>query len=331
MRFVDRFAGGECDWPRRRPAPRPRFTFRVRDLPAVQGLLRGMFVELAVRPTPAGPLAFCLDVPDRELGTWSIPLREGERLKLARTDGECEARLRGEGAAEILDLTPFVAGLRHDWSGGEAAGFARLAQGDPEGAARLLAPLAARPGALASTHHLLGRCHRALGRLEEAIACYRAAISAGADAEGRLRPWAAGALSDMGVAYKRMGDAERAMHCFLHSLHLRPNHPEALLSFFSLLAEEEPYVLFGAARVLAIGGREDLVEQFLANYARFAERPLAALRAEAQRQAEKVDLLSWPFSREGFGRLAAFERGLRDGAAPAAVRSGRWGPGTASA
>ncbi|MGC4120930.1 MAG: tetratricopeptide repeat protein [Myxococcales bacterium] len=332
MSFVELLTGGECEWPGRRPA---RFTFRVSDFDRVQQLLENMFVELTVRPMRGGGMAFCLDVPDRDLGTWSIPIKEGDRIKLARGAGECTARIVNERATKALDLAPFCEGLRHDWSGKVAAAFADLACGKAREAAAALEPVAAMDDAVPAAHHLLGRCHRALGRLTEAVECYRNAVRASADESGKLQPWAAAPLSDMGVAYKRQGDAARAIHCFLHSLHLRPNHPEALLSFFSLMAVEEGYVLFGAARVLAMACQEELVDEFLDSYATVSGREIATLRAEALKLSEKVDLAKWPLQRAAFEKLSAFERGLDMGkavsAAAAVMRAGRWGPGGASA
>ncbi|HEY3445101.1 MAG TPA: tetratricopeptide repeat protein [Myxococcales bacterium] len=335
MSFVELLSGGECEWPGRRAASPARFTFRVRDFERVETLLEHMFVELTVRPLRAGGMAFCLDVPDRDLGTWSIPLREGDRIKLARGSGECTARIVNERATRSIDLAPYCDGLRHDWGGKVAAAFADLACGKAREAAQALEPIAAKEGAVPAAHHLLGRCYRALGRLPEAVECYRLAVRASADESGKLKPWAAAPLSDMGVAYKRQGDAARAIHCFLHSLHLRPNHPEALLSFFSLMAVEEGYVLFGAARVLAMGCQEELVDEFLDSYALVSGREIATLRAEALRLSAKVDLAKWPLQRAVFEKLAAFERGLDSGkavsAAAAVMRAGRWGPGGASA
>ncbi len=328
MSFRELFAGGECAFPRR--GGRARFTFYVSDLARAERLFEDMYVELSVRARSDGGLAFCLDVPDRDLGSWLIPLHDAELLKLGQGPADCEARLRADGGTRSLDLSPFCVGLRHDWSGGVARAFCDLARGDVEGSARRLAPLVARRDAVPGAHHLLGRCHRAAGRLSEAIACYREAVRACAGEDGKLRPWAAAPLSDMGVAYKKQGDAARAVHCFLHSLHLRPNHPEALLSFFSLMALDDTYVLFGAARVLALGGGP-LVDQFLSSYAEFAGKDPAGLRARAEELAPGVDLGAWPFRRAGFGRLASFERGLESTAAAAVVRPGRWGPGPASA
>jgi len=335
MSFVELLSAGECDWPGRRAAGLARFTFRVGDFERVQGLLANMFVELTVRPLRGGGTAFCLDVPDRDLGTWSIPLREGDRIKLARGSGECTARIVNERGTKAIDLAPFCQGLRHDWSGKVAAAYADLACGRAREAAEALEPIAAKAGAVSAAHHLLGRCHRALGHLPEAIEGYRKAVRASADEDGKLRPWAAAPLSDMGVAYKRVGDAARAIHCFLHSLHLRPNHPEALLSFFSLMAVEEGYVLFGAARVLAMGGQDELVDQFLDSYSCVSGREIGALRSEALKLSAKVDLAKWPLQRAAFEKLSAFERGLDSGtavsAAAAVMRAGRWGPGGASA
>jgi hypothetical protein len=114
----------------------------------------------------------------------------------------------------------------------------------------------------------------------------------------------------MGVAFKRLGHPDRAIHCFLHSLSLRPNHPEALLSFFSLLSSDETLVLFGAARVMAIGGRDQMVAEYLANYAAFSKGNPEALLAEATRLSLKMDLEVWPFRRDELALLNHFERGL---------------------
>ena len=98
----------------------------------------------------------------------------------------------------------------------------------------------------------------------------------------------------MGVTYKKLGELGRAVHCFMHSLELRPNHPEALLSFFSLFPSEEKLVLFGAARVFAIGGRDaldgvhlllDAVEFHSEEFARFSAFERGLERAEAPPQA----------------------------------------------
>lgn len=335
MSFLEVFAGGKCEWSRRGGA-RPRFTFIVHDLPRVESLLHAMFVELTVRMTDQKGLVFCLDVPDRGLGSWSIPVHEHDRIRLASDPGDCGVLIRGDSPASALDLDPFCLGLRHDWSGCEAQAFADLVRGDVASAMAALQPLTQRKDAPASAHHLLGRCHRALGNLDQAISCYCAAVRASTAPDGVLRPWAAGPLSDLGVAFKKLGAPAQAIHCFLHSLHLRPNHPEALLSCFSILALDDTYALFAAARVLAIGGHEDLVAQFLANYASFAGKPVADLTAEARKAAVRVNLVEWPFRRQGFERFDTFERGLaqsREGAdSVVKVRSARWGrPGMANA
>jgi hypothetical protein len=138
------------------------------------------------------------------------PPARGHRIKLARGSGECTARIVNERGTKAIDLAPFCQGLRHDWSGKVAAAYADLACGRAREAAEALEPIAAKAGAVSAAHHLLGRCHRALGHLPEAIECYRKAVRASADEDGKLRPWAAAPLSDMGVAYKRSGDAARA-------------------------------------------------------------------------------------------------------------------------
>jgi len=291
----------------------PCFTFNTRDLSRTREFFRGMYVDLSVRLRPGGGLAYCLDLPDRSVEPWSIPVAGPELDRLRREAAlfdSCPTRVRDpEGAC--LDLMPFVAGLKHDWSGRVAQGLSALGREETDLAAGLFRQVAdENPCAIPAAHHLLGRCLRICERLDEAVGCYHAAVRAAASPSGDLVPFCAGPLSDMGVAFKKKGDAARAVHCFLHSLHLRPNHPEALLTFFSLFATDDKLVVYGAARVLAVGGRPEMVMQYLANYGAFAGSDPALLLALATNLAGRMDLTRWPLGRKDFGRLDAFERGL---------------------
>jgi tetratricopeptide (TPR) repeat protein len=327
MRFFELYAGGgyEIASSNDRDAAPLSFHFETRDLAEFERFTSGMYVELSLRPDRRGELAWCLDVPDRNVVPWSIPIQPEDLPKLGQRaglmDGVPTVVYSGEGRA--IDLTPFARHLQHDWSGRVGRALVDYSRGEPDKAQALLEEVVAEHrGAIPGAHHLLGRCRRAKGELREAIGCYHAAVRAASDrVSGRMIPYAAGPLSDMGVAYKKLGEVGRAVHCFLHSLWLRPNHPEALLSFFSMMPESEEYVLFAAARVMAIGGSEDLAAEFLANFARYHGADSDQLKAKAKRLARRVDLLRWPFGKPEFSRLDVFERGLQEGAADIAEHS----------
>jgi tetratricopeptide (TPR) repeat protein len=296
----------------------PCFVFEASDAGAVERALQAMYVEPSVRFDTSGELAYCLTIPDRDLRPWAIPVRREDLARLAAaaaTARSCPTLIAcGE---RIFDLQPFTKALTHDWSGGVARAILAFGRNDLAQAMEELKAIAAgHPDSIPSAHHLLGRCFRSLDRLEEATACYRRAVRAAVDSEGRLVPFAAGPLSDLGVAFKRMGDTARAVHCFLHSLHLRPNHPEALLTFFSLFPTDEKLVLYGAARVLAIGGRDELVGSFLFNYGSARGRDLGVLLALARQMSLELDLLEWPLDNPKFASHEEFEKRLEDGPPP---------------
>jgi tetratricopeptide (TPR) repeat protein len=259
-----------------------------------------------------GRLAYCITLPDRDPNPWPIPIDPDDVGRIAAGASRtktCPTLIRcGE---QYFDLHKFVRHLEHDWSGRVARALASFGRGELEQAMDLLhAVTADNPAGVPAAHHLLGRCYRTLERPPEAIVHYLRSVRASTDGEGNLLPYAAGPLSDMGVAFKRLGEVKKAIHCFMHSLHLRPNHPEALLTFFSLFPNDESLVIFGAARALAIGSRNDMVGHYLLNYASARERDLAVLLAMAKAMSREMDLSDWPFCSPQFGKLEAFERGL---------------------
>ena len=314
MQFDELFLGGGYNFAPGDPEL-PCFYFGTRDLASTARLLRGMYVELSVREQEGGALAYVLDVPDRQGRPWAIPLHAPDLPRLdraARLCDLCPTVIRDEEGL-LLDLGDFAERLEQDFSGGVARGMTALAQGEVESAAELFASVArTRPEGTPAAHYLLGRCQRDLGELEPAKASFLRAVRNAADpGTGLLIPFAAAPLSDLGVLYKHQGEAARAVHCFLHSLALRPNHPEALLSFFSLVGSEEPLVLYGAARVLALGpGREALVRDYLAGWAERSGTAPDQLWAHAQALAPSVDLGRWPLGGEVFRSLMRFESGL---------------------
>ena len=315
MQFHELFLGGGYSFVAGEPEL-PCFYFGTRDLSATVRLLRGMHVDFSVREGEDGSLAYVLDVPDRQVRPWAIPLHAPDLPKLeraARLCDLCPTVIRDEEGL-LLDLGDFAEGLEQDFSGRLARGLTALAREDLSRAVDLFGAVAAdRKEGAPAAHYLLGRCFRDLGELDRARASFLQSIrNAAGLANGQLIPFTAAPLSDLAVLCKHQGEAERAVHCFLHSLALRPNQPEALLSFFSLVGSEEALVLYGAARVLAIGaGRESLVHDYLAGWAERSGADLNHLLAHAVALAPSVDLARWPLGGEAFRSLARFERGLQ--------------------
>jgi tetratricopeptide (TPR) repeat protein len=315
MQFHELFFGGGYSFVAGEPEL-PCFYFGTRDLAQTARLLRGMYVDLSVREGEGGSLAYVLDVPDRQVRPWAIPLHAPDLPKLeraARLCDLCPTVIRDQEGL-LLDLGDFAEGLEQDFSGRVARGLTALASGELGRAAELFAAVAAdRVDGAPAAHYLLGRCQRDLGELEQAETSFLQAIRNAADVgTGQLIPFAATPLSDLAVLHKHQGETARAVHCFLHSLALRPNQPEALLSFFSLVGSDEALVLYGAARVLAIGpGREGMVRDYLAGWAERSGTALEHLWTRAQALAPSVDLVQWPLGGEVFRSLGQFERGLR--------------------
>jgi hypothetical protein len=68
----------------------------------------------------------------------------------------------------------------------------------------------------------------------------------------------------------------KAAHCLLHALHLRPNHPDALLAFATLFPVTDALHIYALGRVLAIGHHHDRVREC-------ADRPRADHRHRGRR------------------------------------------------
>lgn len=315
MQFHELFLGGGYSFVAGEPEL-PCFYFGTRDLSQTVRLLRGMYVDLSVREGEDGSLAYVLDVPDRQVQPWAIPLHAPDLPKLERAARLCDLLptvIRDEEGL-MLDLGDYAEGLEQDFSGRVARGMTALAREEVGRAAELFSSVAAdRREGIPAAHYLLGRCLRDLGELERAETSFLQAIRNAADlATGQLIPFAAAPISDLAVLYKHQGKVERAVHCFLHSLALRPNQPEALLSFFSLVGSDQALVLYGAARVLAIGGgREGLVRDYLSGWAHRSGADPEHLWAHAQALAPSVDLVRWPLGGDVFRSLSRFERGLQ--------------------
>jgi tetratricopeptide (TPR) repeat protein len=282
-----------------------------RSLGEVQAALDHHYLELEVRFDAAGALAYHLGVPDRELGPWSIPVTAEQARRAARGAAMMNVcpTFIADGSGAKLDLSPFCMDLVHDWDGGYARAL-RAYQARDAAAASALDGLLHDEHAPIAAHRLRARLYREQGDLPSAIARYRVGLRLAVDAMGvRLLPVAAGVLSDLGVAYKRADDLGRAEACFWHSLALRPNHPQALLSLAATLGRED-FARHAAARALAVQPRlRPLVESLLTNLAPVLGPPAAAL-ARADDDAKAVDLAEWGWSQGDLGTLASIEAAL---------------------
>jgi tetratricopeptide (TPR) repeat protein len=293
----------------------PVFTFVAGTRTAVVQLFDAMFVEVDVRYDAAGALAYHLSLPDRGLVPCAVPLPADQLPRLER--GAARMNVCPTFVAftegERLDLSRFVTDVTHDWSAAYARAWGPFLQGRFTQAGVALMPFAAAPGVPVAPARLLGRTLRELGRLEEAIAQYRGTLAlACRSGTDELLPLAAGVLNDLGVAYKRSGDSVRAEISLLHALHLRPNYPQALLTLAATTLDPS-LVLHAAARVLAIGGHDALVEALLASVAEATATSAADWRPRVELCISDVDLHVWPLARRGLGTLSAIQRDLDRG------------------
>lgn len=274
-----------------RKQPAFLFAFAPQDLSEVRTWLAGMYVELSVRRNDDGQLAYQLRVPDRGADVWEIVLAPEDvpRLEEAGRDTDCLALIT-TGSARI-DLARFAAGVRHDWSGRFSDALRSFFEGRVDEAQEILETLSRKRPEWPQARHWLGRCHRQRGSLDQASACYRAALGLfSVCGKKAFPPLAAGILSDLGVARKKMGDLDGAAVCLRWSLTLRPNHPEALATAAALLADNEAIFMDALARIIAIGRRDELAEQLADVYARSMGRDPAAVLSKARSMAEGFDL-----------------------------------------
>lgn len=291
----------------------PVFAFHAPDLARAEAVLKDMYVDLDVRFNQAGRLAYHLGVPDRQLAPVAIPVDERDLIRVtagAATLGTC-VTLIVDGKGGSIPLDRFSVDLVHDWTRNYATGLREFSAGNLDAAVAPLQFLVDTSSRAPAVHHLLGRCHRARGDLNAAVHHYLGAVRhACSSVDDRMLPAAAGPLSDMGVALKKLGMTGKAAHCLLHSLHLRPNHPEALLTFVTLFPQTEALVLYGLGRVVAIGGREPLVDQVVASIVGASGRAPADLRRQVDDAAARVDLAVWPLARPDLAQYSTFHDGL---------------------
>ncbi|MBI3097677.1 MAG: tetratricopeptide repeat protein [Planctomycetes bacterium] len=95
------------------------------------------------------------------------------------------------------NLAPYVAGLRHDWSGRYSDAHRAFDDGQIDEAQDALETLSRERPDWPQAHHWIGRCHRQRGEMNEAVACYRKALRLfRSDGQKTLPPFAAEILSD---------------------------------------------------------------------------------------------------------------------------------------
>ena len=270
----------------------PVFVFAVNDLSDVRRFIAGMYVQIEVGRNDDGRLVYSLDIPDRDPESWGIEIepKDISWLEEAGRDADCITLIKGAGT-DAINLAAFVAGLRHDWSGRYSDAIRALNEERPDEAQNILETLARERPDWPQARHWIGRCHRRRGELESAAAYYREAIGLlQSDGETTFPPLAAGILSDLGVVLKKMGDVNRAAICLKWSLTIRPNHPEALGTAITLLADHEGIFLDGLTRMLAIGGRDEFAERVASAYAQGMGKDMDTLLVAARKGAESYDL-----------------------------------------
>jgi hypothetical protein len=299
----------------------PVFVFATRALDAAQNAIKHMVVEFDVRFDFRGELAYHLDVPDRGLPPVAIAIPPGQLARAERGASMmnvCPTFIRDQ-AGGSLDLSRFCMDVTHDWSGNYArANRAFVLEHNVDSALKGLYGLQRVVGEHmpVAARRLLGRCHRELGQLDESITHYKIALSCACESmQSRFLPVAAGVLSDLGVAYKRKGDLPRAALCLLHSLQLRPNHPQALLTFAATLLEPA-LVTHACARVLVIGGHRELVVSLLKNVAEVRGVEAESLLQQAEALVPRIQLGDWPLARAELERHDLFCEALEQGKPP---------------
>ena len=252
------FVGGKQGWATSSGIELPTFAYYVSDVAALRQRLVRMYVALDLRFTDKRELGLHLQVPDIGIGPWVIPLDKAQipriekQFKILST---CPVVIAGKDG-DSISLADTVTDLTFDWSGAYAQALDAFMAKDIAAARAALEPLVAQnPSTLPAAHHLLGRCYRAQNDLVTAIEHYRRAVRAATHTMGHLVPYAAGTLSDLGVAYKKLDQLAKAEYCFRHSLSMRPNHPSALISYFTLLGVWEQGLDYALTRVVAINDK----------------------------------------------------------------------------
>lgn len=291
----------------------PVFSFLATDLARAASLVRDMFVELDVRFDRAGRLAYHLGIPDRQVEPTSISIQPADLshvVHAANALRSCPARIV-DGRGGVINLDRFTAGLVHDWTGTYARALHDFHGGRPEQAVTALAPLVVSDSPAPAVYHLLGRALRARGDLGLAVPHLLAGIRHASATQGdKLLPAAAGILTDLGIVFKKLGMNGKAAHCLLHALRLRPNNPDALLTFATLFPVTDALHIYALGRVLAIGHHHDRVRECAEGLAQVTGTAVAEILRQAEEAAARVDLATWPLSRPDLGLRRSFFEGI---------------------
>lgn len=297
MKFDELCTGGKQDWSDGGGTELPVFLYTVKDIAATERLLRGMYVDLDVRFDNSGELAYHLTVPDIVGRPWAIPLDPAQVPRIeeaARMLNICMTMIVQPGRPPI-QLTEFFEDLTHDWTGAYARGNRSFMAGDLAAAEAELAPLCAdQADSVPAAHHLLGRCHRGRNDFNAAIDHYRRAALAATHTQGHFLPRASSILSDMGVSYKKIGQEAKAAFCLAHSLRLRPNHPAALGTYFTLFGAWEDGFEYVLTRIAAIGSEPQLLKQLAGAAAGALGKSPDELLRKAEAAGRRVDVASSP-------------------------------------
>lgn len=290
----------------------PVFSFLATDLARAASLVRDMFVELDVRLDRSGRLAYHLGIPDRLVEPTGIAVQPADLPHVADAVAAlrtCPARIV-DGRGGTINLERFTEGLAHDWSGAYARALHDFVGGRPEQTITALAPLA-DGSRVPAVHHLLGRAYKVRGDAATAVPHLLEGVRQASASHGdKLLPAAAGILTDLGIALRKLGMNGKAAHCLLHALKLRPNNPDALLAFATMFPATDALHIYALGRVLAIGHHQGRVRECAGVLAQSTGTAVADIMRQAEEAAVRVDLATWPLARPDLGLRRSFFDGL---------------------
>ncbi len=196
--------------------------------------------------------------------------------------------------SETFRFEPYVL----DWEGwAGVATWVRLRWGhEPEARESVREALLnrLRRGPAAELNNEVGFTHRLQEEWDEAILWYQQEVRAHLRPDGRLEWGAARALCNLGVVYKKRGEAERARECFQLALHLNPNHYEALVGAVGLLPDLAA-ILPGLSRLQRLRPDDEMLATLLNDLC--GEAALAAEELARLVRAASADVdLTAPFA-----------------------------------
>jgi tetratricopeptide (TPR) repeat protein len=309
MNLDQLYKGGKQDWAEAGGMELPVFLFFVTDIAATKKIIDGMYIDLDVRFNKKQDLAYHLEVPDLKMNPWAITIEPSQLERTAEAASMlniCMTMIM-QPNGDSVKLTEYFEDLTHDFSGTYAGAHEAFAHGNISLTELLLTPLTeANPDSLPAAHHLLGRCYRAKNDFATAVQHYARGAKAATHTKGHFLPRASGILSDMGVSYKKMGEEAKAAHCLSHSLRLRPNHPSALGTYFTLFGSWEEGFIYCMTRIAAIGSDPEFVKIVAQSAGGALGRAPGQLESEANAAARNVDIARSPIGSTAPIDAAAF-------------------------